>query len=441
MSRHISLQHHPLLRGRASALATSLGALCATVGALTFSHDLSEARAEVRPKGIDLSVFGGFWSGGRHVENGSIFGLSGGYNFNRIFGVELKHTRVATRANDAPETINETVDSSYQDLSLQQGALNLMVHLSPHRFTPFFHAGLAWVQTDGEDGQEMGWHVGSNVGFGLRYFINDDLAIRAGLELWIADTNLHQEPYEHFAGTIGVTYQIGGVRDIDGDNIKNSIDRCPTQAEDMDGFEDSDGCPEPDNDKDGVKDEDDKCPNEAAEKDKDSDKDGCTDDTDAQGEAKKEAPKAEGAKKKGVDVSAKKRAQGDEKGAKDKSSTAKGALSALLGLQAQLTFVKSSAKLEDSAMLKARLTKLANALNKQKTKVRITVSSPSKATSKARAQAIRDALIERGVERSKLRISSLEGASAPESLERPDGHSDAAWVSITKLKPASPKSP
>jgi hypothetical protein len=41
---------------------------------------------------------------------------------------------------------------------------------------------------------------------------------------------------------------------------QGSQSRC---AEDMDGFEDADGCPDPDNDKDGVPDTRDTCPNEA----------------------------------------------------------------------------------------------------------------------------------------------------------------------------------
>ena len=40
--------------------------------------------------------------------------------------------------------------------------------------------------------------------------------------------------------------------DADKDGIPDSEDACPTDAEDMDGYEDEDGCPDPDNDKDGI---------------------------------------------------------------------------------------------------------------------------------------------------------------------------------------------
>ncbi|MES1206699.1 MAG: OmpA family protein [Pseudomonadota bacterium] len=65
--------------------------------------------------------------------------------------------------------------------------------------------------------------------------------------------------------------------DRDGDGINDDTDKCPADAEDADGFEDADGCPDPDNDKDGVADGDDKCPAEAEDKDGFEDADGCPD--------------------------------------------------------------------------------------------------------------------------------------------------------------------
>ncbi len=50
--------------------------------------------------------------------------------------------------------------------------------------------------------------------------------------------------------------------DTDGDGIVDERDACPSEPEDMDGFEDEDGCPDLDNDQDGVPDAEDKCPDE-----------------------------------------------------------------------------------------------------------------------------------------------------------------------------------
>ena len=63
--------------------------------------------------------------------------------------------------------------------------------------------------------------------------------------------------------------------DNDSDQVLDAVDRCPNDPEDADGFEDADGCPDPDNDGDGIVDADDNCPLEAEDKDGYEDEDGC----------------------------------------------------------------------------------------------------------------------------------------------------------------------
>jgi outer membrane protein OmpA-like peptidoglycan-associated protein len=80
--------------------------------------------------------------------------------------------------------------------------------------------------------------------------------------------------------TFRVVAGIGYARvlhDTDHDGIDNSTDLCPTEPEDKDNFEDSDGCPDPDNDRDGVPDATDKCPNVPEDRDGFEDGDGCPD--------------------------------------------------------------------------------------------------------------------------------------------------------------------
>lgn len=74
--------------------------------------------------------------------------------------------------------------------------------------------------------------------------------------------------------------------DNDADGREDGIDKCPNDPEDDDGFMDNDGCPEADNDKDGVNDADDQCPTEVGSPDmagcpnRDTDGDGIGDDLD-----------------------------------------------------------------------------------------------------------------------------------------------------------------
>lgn len=65
--------------------------------------------------------------------------------------------------------------------------------------------------------------------------------------------------------------------DSDHDGVDDSDDQCGFLAEDRDGYQDEDGCPDPDNDNDLVPDLDDKCPNQPAEEGRDDNEDGCTD--------------------------------------------------------------------------------------------------------------------------------------------------------------------
>ncbi len=73
---------------------------------------------------------------------------------------------------------------------------------------------------------------------------------------------------------LGFVYE-PSIGDRDGDGYKDDQDACPDEPEDFDGFQDGDGCPEPDNDNDGILDVDDRCPNVPEDRDGDQDDDGC----------------------------------------------------------------------------------------------------------------------------------------------------------------------
>ncbi|MFP4600111.1 MAG: OmpA family protein [Persicimonas sp.] len=73
-----------------------------------------------------------------------------------------------------------------------------------------------------------------------------------------------------FRAFIGLRYAMMDL-DADDDGIVDYQDECPNEPEDLDGFQDMDGCPDPDNDGDGVPDEEDRCPMEPG----DPDNDGC----------------------------------------------------------------------------------------------------------------------------------------------------------------------
>jgi OmpA-OmpF porin, OOP family len=108
-------------------------------------------------------------------------------------------------------------------------------------------------------------------GLSARYTVGDVSGI-AGVELPITDA----------VGSPAVRAIIGigwapRFYDQDNDGIGDEDDECPELAEDKDGFEDHDGCPDFDNDDDGVPDEEDRCPLEPEDEDGFEDDDGCPD--------------------------------------------------------------------------------------------------------------------------------------------------------------------
>jgi OOP family OmpA-OmpF porin len=83
---------------------------------------------------------------------------------------------------------------------------------------------------------------------------NSFLTLGAGRGL-IADQGANPD----LRAFIGIVFE-PNVGDRDGDGIEDDLDKCPDAPEDFDGWQDEDGCPDPDNDGDRIPDVDDKCP-------------------------------------------------------------------------------------------------------------------------------------------------------------------------------------
>jgi outer membrane protein OmpA-like peptidoglycan-associated protein len=133
--------------------------------------------------------------------------------------------------------------------------------------------------------------IGEGVGFlaGAGWIPVEWLAIRAGMRIGPADLN-PPIPFRNgdriwryranppAAGFLAFSLQGFPLSwDRDGDGRPDGRDRCPRRAEDKDGFEDNDGCPDLDNDRDGYLDSLDRCPNAVEDRDGFRDWDGCPD--------------------------------------------------------------------------------------------------------------------------------------------------------------------
>ena len=442
-----------------------------------------QARAETRPQGFDISLFGGYWEGARNVDSSSYFGFSAGYHISRVFSLEINQGWIPTQAVLTDQFTEANPDR--ESFTLNQGAVNFLVNLSPHRFVPYLSAGMGWVVTP----DESSWVA--DIGLGAKYYLTHDFALRANLAMWTSDLNLRSEPYDHFTLTFGVSYSIAGDRDIDDDKVINPNDKCPTKPEDIDQFEDDDGCEDKDNDKDGIVDSEDQCPMEPEDEDGDADEDGCPDlDDDRDGIANEEdkCPKVAEDKdgfqdddgcvdedndndgfnddqdrcpdeaesingfqdqdgcpefdndKDGIFDSidrCKSKAENknglkDEDGCPDQISAE---LQALLGLQPQINFKRKRASLKKSRKANERLDMLAAKLKVEPLMVEITATAHRgkdvSALSTERAEMVMRALRERGVPAMQMRAVGKADAELPSDLEASKGQSKKGWISVT----------
>jgi outer membrane protein OmpA-like peptidoglycan-associated protein len=125
-------------------------------------------------------------------------------------------------------------------------------------------------------------------GVGTKVRVDNGWGIRADLRLLLPPTSKGDGVTADFEALLSIYKEFGRPQapkvappvvdnDPDKDGILGDADKCPNEAEDKDGFQDDDGCPDLDNDNDGVADAADKCPNEAEDKDGFQDDDGCPD--------------------------------------------------------------------------------------------------------------------------------------------------------------------
>lgn len=98
---------------------------------------------------------------------------------------------------------------------------------------------------------------------------------------WISlavDPNGEIVEYDYpFNSELPIRFLEADIPDGDQDGVPDESDQCADAIEDLDGFDDDDGCPDPDNDADGVADENDICPVDIEDRDGFADADGCPD--------------------------------------------------------------------------------------------------------------------------------------------------------------------
>lgn len=100
---------------------------------------------------------------------------------------------------------------------------------------------------------------------GVVFGDDDGPALRASWSIGFAEDSratVFEPRLPDWYGQVAVSMPLYfGGRDRDDDLVKDSDDACPDTPEDVDGFQDDDGCPDLDNDQDGIEDRFDAAPN------------------------------------------------------------------------------------------------------------------------------------------------------------------------------------
>jgi outer membrane protein OmpA-like peptidoglycan-associated protein len=297
------------------SVALILGTLLLAVGGGPALAQPQEAdlAAEANPEyRFDFSAFGGgHFFASEHAlgrtpdtpaevspKHSGLFGAVLGMHFNRWIGIEAELVGVPTRTRGANP--NNGLSANLFVLGYR-GSFVLNLN-DAYQIKPFLLAGYGGLSSFSSNQDVVmsenwsfvhagaGFKVGFVPRFGLRFdgrimvpwtalpgiphgnrvgYTTPDFEVFGGLYV-----NFSEVERIHIYSKEKVVVSRG---DKDADGIPDDVDKCPTEAEDKDGFEDTDGCPDTDNDKDGIADDLDKCPNEPEDKDGFQDEDGCPD--------------------------------------------------------------------------------------------------------------------------------------------------------------------
>jgi outer membrane protein OmpA-like peptidoglycan-associated protein len=261
---------------------------------LAFADDTS-----VPTEGLQLEL--GLFGGGHFFANNLELGVAddpgkvphpkNGF----IFGVRAAATVLPWISFEGEVAGIPSADSFHNySIFLVSYKTHVLVHLMTGRLRPFVLGGVGWMQvahaqpSPAYDEIAKDTDFDFHVGVGAKFALTRDLDARFDARAVFLPNTDHNKDSVDPELLLGLAYRFGGesaapppppppplVKDTDRDDIPDNVDKCPNDPEDKDGFQDEDGCPDPDNDGDGIPDALDKCPNEPETKNGIDDEDGC----------------------------------------------------------------------------------------------------------------------------------------------------------------------
>jgi OOP family OmpA-OmpF porin len=284
------------MRGRGFLTLGTLGLALALV--LTSNgRALAEEAPPAEGLQLELGVFGGghFFADNLELGVADDPGIVPSPKTGGIFGLRLAGTLLPWISLEGEIGLIPSQDSiNNYTLWLLSYKVHALVHILHGQIRPFVLAGVGAMQVlstvDNPQYTEIGkdtdfdFHAGA----GVKYAITNNIDARLDARVVFLPNTGNNSDSADLELLAGVSYRFGGeapppaappptplVKDTDRDDIPDNVDKCPEQAEDRDGFQDTDGCPDPDNDNDGIADALDKCPEQPETKNGVDDDDGC----------------------------------------------------------------------------------------------------------------------------------------------------------------------
>ena len=222
------------------------------------------------------------------LRNSALFGLRLGFMFNDMIGVEAE-------AGIIPSEDRNLVYDVFTGTLRGHVIAQFRAANPANKLVPFAVLGggaTKVLSSDREDRIDLDTDAALYVGVGAKYRVENGWGLRADGRLMLPPSSKNESAALDGEILLSVYKEFGRKeapkgeeplppveedKDPDKDGILGDADGCPTDAEDADGFEDENGCPDPDNDADNVLDASDQCPSDPEDADGFKDEDGCPD--------------------------------------------------------------------------------------------------------------------------------------------------------------------
>lgn len=155
------------------------------------------AGAEINPGSFTLSpMFGGYvFEGDQSLEGSALLGLGLGYNLTDRAALEAVYTHTDADAKDSTTT----------DSKVRTYRLDALYHFMPENdLIPYLAVGLGGINHNPE-GAQASAHFSVNYGVGVKYFVNQWIALRADVRHLLD----FPEPNNNLLYTAGLLIQLG----------------------------------------------------------------------------------------------------------------------------------------------------------------------------------------------------------------------------------------